>query len=141
MTFSSQFAARQFLIDKITNQANRAAAPLSDVESRMLELNLNDPRTALGIPVETLEDPSHAYEKKLSLLLQSAYSRDRAIPEERKKYRQAMQALADSDHYILIIAADAIPQRKSIGNYAVYVIIALATAAMIAVLQFWTHKR
>jgi hypothetical protein len=141
MTFPSQLDARQFLIDKITNQASRTAAPLSDAEWRMLQLNLDDPGSATGIPVEVLEDTSRTYETKIAKLLQAAYSRDANVPDEQQKYRQAIQALKDSDHYILIIAADAIPKRKRLGDYAIYIIIALATAAMIAALQIWTRGR
>jgi len=141
MTFSSQLDARQFLIDKIINQAKRTATPLTDVEERMLQLNLDRPESAAGIPVEALEDASQAYELKIAKLLQAAYSRDSSVPKEQEKYREAVRALKGSDHYILIIAADAIPRRKGIGTYAIYIIIGLATAALIAALQIWTRGR
>jgi hypothetical protein len=141
MTFSSQLDARQFLIHKITSQASRIATPLSDVERRMLHLNLDDPGSAVGIPVELLEDTSRTFEKKIAKLLQAAYSHDCDMPKEQQKYRDAIRALKNSDHYILIIAADAIPHRKRVGNYAVYIIIALAMAMMIVALQLWTHGR
>lgn len=139
MTFSSQFDARQFLIDKINSQASRTATPLSDGEQRMLQLNLDDPGSAVGIPVEVLQDQSRTYEKKIAKLLQSAYQRDREIPQEQQRYRDALRALQNSDHYILIIASDAIPQRRRFRNVAIYVIIALAMVAMIVVLQIWTR--
>ena len=56
MTFSSQFEARRFLIDKIIVQAGSTNTPLSDAEKRMLQLNLEEPGSAVGIPVEVLED-------------------------------------------------------------------------------------
>lgn len=141
MTFSSQLDARQFLIDKITGQASRSSIPLSDGERRMLQLNLDEPESATGIPVEVLEDSNRALENKIAQLLKAAYSHDRGVPEERRKYREACQALKNSDHYILIIAADAIPHRKRLGNVTIYVIIALAMAAVIAALQIWTKGR
>jgi hypothetical protein len=141
MTFPSQLAARQFLIDKIVDQAGRTDMPLSNVEERMLQLNLDRPESAAGIPVEVLEDAGHEYEGKIARLLQAAYSRDGRAPEEQEKYREAIRVLKDTDHYILIIAADAIPRRKGIGTYAIYIIIALAVVAMVAALQLWTHGR
>lgn len=141
MTFSSQLDARQFLIDKITGQASRSATPLSEGERRMLQLNLDEPESAAGIPVEVLEDSNRTLEKKIARLLKAAYSHDRSVREERKKYREAFKALKNSDHYILIIAADAIPQRRRFDNFAIYVIIALAMAAVIAALQIWTRGR
>jgi len=102
---------------------------------------VNEPESAIGIPVEALEDPSRTYEKKIATLLQAAYSRDGDIPAEQEKYRDAVQVLQNGDHYILIIAANAIPRRRRIGAYAVYVVIALAMVAMILVLQFWTRGK
>jgi len=141
MTFSSQLDARQFLIDKITNQASRTAVYLSDVEHKMLHLDLDDPVSAADIPIEALQDTSRTYETKIAKLLQAAYSRDAKSPEEQQKYREAIRSLKNSDHYILIIAADAIPHRKRLGSYAIYIIIALAMVMLIAGLQLWTHGR
>jgi hypothetical protein len=141
MTFPSDFDARQFLIDKIAGQATRSATALSEAEHRMLMLSLDDPGSAEGIPVEMLEDSNHGYEKKIASLLKAAYSGDRGIPGEQKKYKDALRRLKDSDQYILIIAADALPQRKKIGNFMVYAVIVLAIAAMIVALQIWTKGR
>ncbi|HLJ30210.1 MAG TPA: hypothetical protein VKY85_26115 [Candidatus Angelobacter sp.] len=141
MTFPSQLDARQFLINKITDQASRTATSLSDVERRMLQLNLDEPESATGIPVEVLEDTSRTYEKKITGLLQSAYNRDRDFPQEQRKYKDALRSLRNSDHYILIIATAAIPQGKRLGNFAVYILIALAMAVMIVVLQIWTRGK
>jgi len=141
MKFSSQLDARQFLINKITGQAGRTATPLSDVERRMLQLNPDEPESAAGIPVEALEDTSRTYEKKIAALLRAAYSRDSNIPAEQQKYRDAIRALRNSDHYILIVATAAIPQRKRMGDFAIYILIALAMAVMIAVLQIWTRGK
>lgn len=141
MTFSSQIEARQFLINKITGQAGRAAAQLSDAELRMLQLNLKDPESAGGIPVELLQDTSKTFEMKIAGLLQAAYSRDKDSPKEQQKYREAVHALQDTSHYILIIAADAIPRRKSLGKYAIYILIALAMVGMILGLQLWTRGK
>jgi hypothetical protein len=140
MTFSSQLEARQFLINKIANEASLTGIVLSDAERRMLQLNLDDPESATGIPVEVLEDTSRTYEKKMFKLLRAAFSRDQQIPQEQQRYREAIRTLRDTDHYILIIATGAIPQKRRLGNYAVYIIIALAVAAMILALQLWTRR-
>lgn len=139
MTFRSDFDARKFLIDKITGEAGRSATTLSETDHRLLMLNLDDPSSADGIPVEALNDKSGSYEKKIARLLKTAYTQDRDTPGEQKKYREAIQRLKGNDHYILIIAADALSQRKKIGNYVIYIIIALAMVAMIAALQIWTR--
>ena len=141
MSFSSQLEARQFLVNKITMQAGVKGVALSDGELRLLLLNLNEPATAAGIPVEVLEDKSRIHEEKIRALLQSAYVRDAGNPEEQQKYKDAARAIKDSDHYIRIITAAAVPRKGLISNLAVYILIALAMTAMIVVLQMWTHKK
>jgi lipopolysaccharide biosynthesis regulator YciM len=141
MTFPSQMAARQFLIDKITAQAERAAAPLSEGEARMLELNLDIPKTAIGIPVEILEDKNHAFESKIVRLLKAAYNQDGDNAQELERYKEALRALRNSDHYMLIVATGAIPVRRNWSWVLVYLLIALAMAAMIVGLEVWTRGK
>jgi hypothetical protein len=141
MTFSSQFEARQFLIDKITAQASRTATPLSEAEKRMLQLNLEDPGSAVGIPVEVLEDKNRAFESKAVRLLKAAYNRDRDNAQESQRYKNAVLALRNTDHYILMIATASIPVRRRWGQLLVYLVIILAMVAMIVVLHFWTRGK
>jgi len=141
MTFASALDARQFLVNKITAEAGISGVALSDAELRLLLLNLAEPESATGIPVEVLEDTSGVHEKKIRALLQAAYSRDAKDPAEQQKYKDAAQALKDSDHYMRIIVAVAVPRKSLISNVAVYVIIALAVALMIVALQVWTRSK
>jgi|SRR5579864_1032470 len=141
MKFSSQLDARQFLVHKITAEAGLSGVTLSDAELRLLLLNLDEPESAAGISVDVLEDTSGVHEKKIRMLLQAAYARDAGNPEEQQRYKDAARALKGSDHYIRIIVAEAVPRKSLIGNIAIYVVIALAMAAMIAVLQMWTRGK
>lgn len=141
MTFSSQLDARQFLVNKITRQAGRSGVVLSDAELRLLLLNMNEPGSATGIPVEVLEDEKGEHENKIRALLESAYARDRDYPEEQQKYKEAARALKASDHYIRIIVTTVAPRRSWMGNIAIYIFLALAMAAIIVVLQMWTKGR
>jgi hypothetical protein len=122
MSFSSPLDARQFLINKIVAQSVRTGDRLSDVDRRMLLLNL--------------------YENRIVGLLKSAYERDRNYAEERQRYRQALQELVGTKHYVLMIASAAIgDEDASSSNTVIYVIIALATAGIIALLAWWTRPR
>src|SRR5262249_26455025 len=114
MTFSSALDARQFLVNKITAEAGISGVALSDSELRLLLLNLSEPESATGIPVEVLEDTSAVHEKKIRALLQAAYSRDANNPAEQQKYKDAGRALKDSDHYMRIIVAVAVPRKSLI---------------------------
>src|SRR5215470_11807576 len=137
MTFSSQLDARQFLINKITAQASQNGTALSDAETRMLQLNLDEPGSAIGIPVEVLEDKSRTFENKAVRLLKAAFNRDRDDAQEEQRYKDALRRLRDSDHYILIIATAALPRPKNWSRLLVYLLIVLAMAAMIVVLEMW----
>ncbi|HKD14303.1 MAG TPA: hypothetical protein VKE71_07105, partial [Candidatus Angelobacter sp.] len=88
-----------------------------------------------------LEDTSGVHEKKIRALLQAAYSRDAKDSAEQQKYKDAARALKGSDHYMRIIVAVAVPRKGLISNVAIYVIIALAVALMIAALQIWTKGK
>jgi hypothetical protein len=137
MTFSS-LEARQFLIDKITAQANRTATPLTEGERRMLALNLKVPESAAGIPVELLQDKSHAYENKIVRLLRGAYERDRGHSQERQKYKEAVRALEKGSDYILIIAAEVVLVRDRVSNTVLYLMIAIVVVLMVLGLHYWT---
>src|SRR5215471_2006639 len=141
MTFSSPLGARQFLVNKITAEAGISGTALSDAELRLLLLNLDEPESATGIPVEVLEDTSGTHEKKIRALLQAAYARDAKNPQEQQKYKDAARALKGTEHYMRIIVAVAVPRKSLISNVAVYLIIALAVALMIVALQIWTRGR
>ncbi|HEY6249220.1 MAG TPA: hypothetical protein VI685_04630 [Candidatus Angelobacter sp.] len=141
MKFSSQLDARQFLVNKITAEAGISGVTLSDAELRLLLLNLDEPESATGIPVEVLEDTTGTHENKIRALLQGAYTRDASNPEEQQKYKNAARALKNTDHYIRIIVAVAVPRGSLMNNVGIYIIIALAMAAMIVVLQVWTRRK
>lgn len=141
MTFSSQLDARQFLVNKITSEAGFQGVALSDVELRLLMLNLNEPETATGIPVEDLDDPTGKHEKKMAALLHAAYHRDKNNPREQRQYKDAVQALENSGHYILIVASAMVPQSRRWGNLLVYALITLAVVGMIWILHVWTRTK
>jgi hypothetical protein len=110
MPFSNQLDAKQFLVDKIVSQVQIQGVPLSDIDRRMLLFSVDEPESAIGIPLEVLEDVSQVYEAKIIKLLKSAYKQDSDNPEERQKYRDAMRTLKGSDHYILVMASAALPK-------------------------------
>jgi hypothetical protein len=141
MSFSSAQDARQFLVNKIVAQSVRTGDRLSDVDRRMLLLNLDEPQSAAGIPVAVLEDTGRTYENRIIRLLKSAYERDRDYPEERQRYREALGKLMGSNHYILMIASGALRSEGEISSVAIHVIIGLAIAGIILVLVLWLRSK
>ena len=141
MSFSSPLDAKQFLVNKIVAQSVRTGDRLSDVDRRMLLLNLDEPQSAAGIPIAVLEDTSRTYENRIVRLLKSAYERDRNYSEERQRYRQALQQLVGTKHYVLMIASVAISNEDTSSNTVIYVIIGLAVAGIVLLLAWWVQPR
>ncbi|MBZ5523172.1 MAG: efflux RND transporter periplasmic adaptor subunit, partial [Acidobacteriia bacterium] len=82
----------------------------------MLELNLADPATAAGIPLDLLRDKNQDFEAKIAGLLRSAYARASDNPHEQQNIEQAVQKLTGSTHYIVVPASTALqPQPGGIG--------------------------
>jgi len=81
------------------------------------------------------------YEEKMIRLLSAAYKRDKENPLERERYKDAMQTLKDSDHYILVMAVPALaPPRGSTHvtrDLFIYVVIALAIVIAITLFAIW----
>jgi hypothetical protein len=140
MSFSSPLDAKQFLVNKILAQAMRSGNRLSEVDRNMLMLNLDEPQSAAGIPVALLNDNDRAYETKMIRLLGSAYERDRDHDDERQRYREALQELAGTRHYVLIIASAVVDRKSPPNNIAVYIIIGLAVAGIIGLLAWWSRS-
>ena len=132
MTFPSQEDAKRFLINKIAFEADFKGMKLPAIEKRMLELNLADPATAAGIPLDLLRDKNQDFEAKIAGLLRSAYARASDNPHEQQNIEQAVQKLTGSTHYIVVPASTALqPQPGGIGFlFLILISLALAGAAI-----------
>jgi len=132
MTFPTQEAAKKFLINKIAFEADFKGVKLPAIEKRMLELDLADPATAAGIPLELLRDRDQDFEAKIVGLLRSAYSRASDNPHEQQTIEDAVKKLTGSTHYIVVPASTAMqPQPGGMGFFLLIVIsLALAGAAI-----------
>lgn len=142
MSFFSQSEAKQFLADKIISQGEYQREPLSEVDKRLLLFSVDEPETANRIPRERLEGDDAEFEAKVTSLLKAAYKRDQDIPQERERYKEAMQVLGKGDHYIQVMANEALPPphlansalpAHRVRDLLIYVAIALAlVGALIA---------
>jgi hypothetical protein len=144
--FSSQKEAKRFLADKIIAEAAFQGEPLSELEKRLLLFSVEEPETANGIPRERLENDDTEFEVRVSSLLKAAYKRDCDIPQERERYREAMQELKKGDHYIVVMADDAlasgrlgIPELRThrVRDLLIYVASALALIGALVAISMW----
>jgi hypothetical protein len=104
-------AAKQFLIDKVIEQAKFENVLLSQVEQKMLYFTEAYPSLPDIYEVNEEFERSYNtadYETKVALLLKSARSRDQnQNPEREQQWKDALNSLAHQDHYILVMTRQA----------------------------------
>jgi hypothetical protein len=128
MMFPSQLDAKQFLVNKVTFEANSQDVKLPYVEQRMLDLNLADPESAAGIPIDLLQDKEQAFEAKIAGLLRSAYARASDNPSEQETIREAVRTLTGSTYYIVVPASTALQPQPGGISFLILIVISLAFA-------------
>ena len=111
-SFATQAEARQFFIDKIVHQAQREGVSLSDDERQMLrwsesaEDSVADPALAERLAV-AMSDAE--YESKIAGLLRNSFNDEaRVDPGAKDDWASALSALKQGDHYISVIANEAV---------------------------------
>ena len=109
--FASAREAKEFLVARIAEEAQREGIPLSDVERKMLYFT----ETGWTLPdiVEVNEqfDREYSvaeYEKKIAGLIRNARQRDRkGDPQEFSAWSEAIRILSKEDHYLLVMLDEA----------------------------------
>lgn len=108
-------AAKQFLIDKVVEQAKFGQVSLSEVERKMLYFTEAHPTLPDIYEVnEEFEQnyESGDYEAKVTRLLKDARARDRSQSSEgEQQWKDAIHALRKEDHYILVMVDQAFGRR------------------------------
>lgn len=110
---SGELKAKKFFIEKVLLQAQKEHVPISEAERYMLSWTEDtgkdfSPRQDLTDQFEK-ETTQSAFEKKIVGLLKNAYISDvRREKEMSKKYRSALRALDEGDHYIAVMADRAV---------------------------------
>jgi len=139
MTYSAREEdAKQFLVNKITYEAELKGVKLSYVEQKMLQVNLADPDSAAGIPVTLLRDKEQQFEAKIAGLLRSAYARAGDNPGEQELIRDAVHSLTGSTHYIVVPATTALAPQPGGWGFVILIVIALAMGG--AAIWYALHK-
>jgi hypothetical protein len=143
-------AAKEFLIARVTKEADMENVPLSEVERKMLyftevypslpdiyEVNAEFERTC----------DSDEYERKITDLLRKARDRDREQSlVQGQQWEDAIDALKQEDHYILVMVYRAFPQfRKAllpthrIRDYVIYIAIGIGVVLVAIAIATWSH--
>jgi hypothetical protein len=147
MQFPSERDAKQFLVDKIAQEAICQGTPLPDVERRLLMFSEQDPGSEKGIPDDVLFDTDLDWEARMAGMLRLAYEKDKDNPDERQKYADAMLTLKDSDHYILVMANQVFSKRGrekaasgSLRDQVLLFVAGVVVAAALVALAMWKSR-
>jgi len=112
--------AKQFLISKVIGEAELEHISLSEVEKKMLYFTESNPSFPdiyeVNAEFERTCD-SDEYEMKISRLLRNAREVDRkeSLLKE-QQWKDALEALKNEDHYILVMAGEAFGWRPNLNN-------------------------
>src|ERR1035438_9799570 len=141
-------AAKQFFISKVITEAEFEHIKLSEIEKKMLYFTEAHPSLPDIYEVNSefeRDYDSDEYESKIVRLLKSARDRDRRSDSSRDlDWNDAVNALKNEDHYILVLIYRAFPEyRKSllpthrIRDYMIYIAIGIALVLVVIAIADW----
>jgi hypothetical protein len=112
--------AKQFLIDRVIEEAELEQVRLSEVEKKMLYFTEAQPSLPdiyeINAEFERNCDADD-YEDKIADLLKKARDRDsRESPGREQEWKDALSALKKEDHYILVMVAQAFKAGPATGT-------------------------
>ncbi len=144
-------AAKQFLIDKVVEEAKFEHIPLSEVEKKMLYFTEAYPSLPDIYEINKEFERSYNdadYESKVAGLLRSARTRDQnQSPDLEQKWHDALGALRQQDHYILVMVDQAFGLRQSTNSssrfrdFLIYIAIAVGLVLTLFVASMWRAGR
>jgi hypothetical protein len=143
-------AAKQFLIARILEEAELEHVHLSDVEKKMLYFTEVHPSLPdiYEINAEFERDyDSDEYEGKVAGLLKKARGRDNSSSSIREQeWNDAIDALKEEDHYILVMAYCAFPEYRKVlrpthrvRDYIIYIAVGIAVVLVCIGMAIWGH--
>jgi hypothetical protein len=143
-------AAKQFLIDRILEEADLEHLHLSDVEKKMLYFTEVHPSLPdiYQIKAEFERDyDSDEYEAKVVSLLKRARDRDnRSSSSPEQQWNDAIDALKQEDHYILVMVYCAFPEYRRalrpthhVRDYIIYIAVGIAVVLVCIGMAVWSH--
>ncbi len=100
MSFS-QREAKQFLIEKITAEAEHQGTPLMESEKKILAFSEQEPESTVDVTHDMLEEADEEWEDGIARPFAAAYRG--ATPNEQQLYLQAQKELEKGDHYLSIM--------------------------------------
>jgi hypothetical protein len=142
-------AAKQFLISRVTAEAELERVPLSDVETKMLHFTEVHPSLPdiYDVYAEFERDyNSDEYEKKVAGLLKNAHDNDRKQSAGAEQpWKDALNALRAEDHYILVMTGQAFgfgseSRGSRFRDFLIYISIGVGVVLLLFLWSLWSAK-
>lgn len=142
-------AAKQFLISKVIGQAEVEQVSISEVEKKMLHFTEVHPSLPDMYEVNTQFERNHdsdEYEAKVATLLKNARNCDREpSPEGDQKWEDALNALKDHDHYILVMTEQAfgrgsVSRSSRLQDFLIYVALGVGVVLILLLLVLFSNR-
>jgi hypothetical protein len=142
-------AAKQFLISRVTAEAELERVPLSDVETKMLHFTEVHPSLPdiYDVYAEFERDyNSDEYEKKVAGLLKNARDNDRKpSADAEQQWKDALNALRAEDHYILVMTGQAFgfgseSRGSRFRDFLLYISIGVGVVLLLFLWSLWSAK-
>ena len=111
-------SAKQFLLSKLIEQANRDSVALDEAERRMFLFSESSGSPDLEAQEKVDRDyDSKSYESKVTKLLRRSYGRDKKTDGGRASWKAALKALSEQDFYGLVMVDQAKIPRVDTGPW------------------------
>lgn len=144
--FHSARDAKEFLVSRIVEEANREDVSLSEVERKMLYFSETDWTLPDIMQVNEQFDREYDqddYEKKIKKLIIGAAKHDRKESSDQyDSWLEAIRVLEKEDHYILVMiqAADLRPRGDQLRLFIAGICIATMVLGFIVISSFMSDK-
>jgi len=142
--------AKQFMISRVVEEAKSEGLPLSEIERKMLYFTEVYPSLpdicAVNAEFEKSYDADE-YENKIVSLLKKARDHDQKQSDvQEQQWRDAIDALKDEDHYLLVMIYRAFPEYRKVivpthrvRDYLIYVAVGVALVLIVIAVAIWTR--
>lgn len=143
--------AKQFLINKVTEEARFEHVLLSEIEKKMLYFTEVHPSLPDIYEVNNEFERTYdadEYEDKVANLLRRARDRDREeSPDREQHWKDALDSLKEEDHYILVMVAQTFGRGSSaskpsrLRDFLIYAAVGIGFVLLLVLASVWrsTH--
>jgi len=136
--------AKEFLVTKIVEQAEREGVSLSEVERKMLYFSEAAPALPNIIELNEAFDRDYdraEYESRIVKLIRRIRSMERRDKDATRAWNKAVQDLSGEDHYLLVMIGEAGGRQRPPGDLIKLVGTAIFIVVVVLVVALFLSSR